>query len=203
MSNTKELFLGITITISILACAATGLTVTRIQSLERDYEAKLDTSYAIVSKLQDDITSVTTEYDAVKTELQARETELTSVQKDLSSLAAELTKVRNNLSVTTAELIAIQDKYPLSDFASITKLDQWASAHTKIYDWNNSSAEFRRAQDIVTEGIIDGYYIWVDLDNVSYDAQSYCMAFVNDQAYWWYAHSNYYDGIHVAAGMTR
>jgi hypothetical protein len=105
------------------------------------------------------------------------------------------TKRLDNLLVETEKTIqALQSKFPLKDFGSVSQLTVWAQDHMRA---SSSSTEgwYSSALAAQTDAANDGYYVSANIESNADGTKFYvtCMAICGGDIYWWDPeHGNFY-----------
>lgn len=185
-------------------------TLNETQTILTSTQEKLKNTLATLDENTKDLTSIkaklnVTEATLTTTQatLENNRATLSSTKDELSDAESTLSKMQSVLDSAQAQIDKIQGKYPLKFFTSVNQLRLWTSAHLKVYDWYDSLTEFQSAVSIMHDAMLDGYFVWLDYDIESNGTQTYCMAFAGDNLYWWFPHSQYYDGVHLINNLYK
>jgi septal ring factor EnvC (AmiA/AmiB activator) len=137
---------------------------------------------------QTELQSVKAELQSVKTELQSVNTELTASQSKVSELTSNLDGKKAELEATKKELADIKSVYPLRDFASVSELKDWLRANDVSEQPEAANAEnwYSQALEIQKDAMEDGYYIWVDIDEIGTNRYVVaCVALIGGDLWAW------------------
>jgi len=137
---------------------------------------------------QDQYDTVVAERDSIQAELESVNAELENSESKVSELTSNLEDKEVELEATQSELADIKNVYPPTDFSSITELKDWLRANDVSEQPPAANAEnmYSKALEIQEDAMKDGYYIWVDIDQIGPNEFAIaCVALIGGDLWGW------------------